>query len=36
VLDGAPQGLLLHLARDNKLTAKQRQIVKQLIEEMDE
>jgi predicted transcriptional regulator len=36
VLDGAPQGLLLHLAKDNTLTPKQRQIVKQLIEEMDE
>jgi BlaI family transcriptional regulator, penicillinase repressor len=36
VFDGASDGLLLHLARDNKLTEKQRRIVKQLIEEMDE
>ncbi len=36
VFDGASDGLLLHLARDNKLTDKQRRIVKQLIEEMDE
>ena len=35
VLDGAPKGLLLHLARDNKLTPKQRQIVKQLVEDME-
>ena len=36
VFDGASDGLLLHLARDNKLTDKQRRIVKQLVEEMDE
>ena len=36
VLDGAPRALLLHLAKDNTLTPKQRQIVKQLVEEMDE
>ena len=36
VFDGAPDRLLLHLARDNKLTEKQRQIVKRLIEEIDE
>jgi predicted transcriptional regulator len=36
VFDGASDSLLLHLARDNKLTDKQRRIVKQLIEEMDE
>jgi predicted transcriptional regulator len=36
VFDGASDGLLRHLARDNKLTDKQRRIVKQLIEEMDE
>ena len=36
VFDGAPGTLLLHLARDNKLTEKQRRIVKQLIEEIDE
>jgi len=36
VFDGASDGLLLHLARDNKLTEKQRRIVKQLIEEIEE
>jgi BlaI family transcriptional regulator, penicillinase repressor len=36
VFDGAPDGLLLHLARDNRLTAKQRRLVEQLIEEIDE
>ena len=36
VFDGASAPLLLHLARDNKLTAKQRRIVKRLIEEADE
>jgi predicted transcriptional regulator len=36
VFDGASDGLLLHLAKDNKLTEKQRRIVKQLIEETDE
>ena len=36
VFDGAPDSLLLQLARDNKLTDKQRKIVKQLIEEADE
>lgn len=36
VFDGAPDRLLLHLANDNKLTAKQRRIVKQLIEEIEE
>ncbi|HEU4695043.1 MAG TPA: BlaI/MecI/CopY family transcriptional regulator [Vicinamibacterales bacterium] len=36
VFDGASDSLLLHLARDNKLTDRQRRIVKQLIEEMDE
>ena len=36
VFDGAPDRLLLHLARDNKLTAKQRRIVKQLIEDTEE
>ena len=35
VFDGASDGLLLHLAKDNKLTEKQRRIVKQLIEEID-
>jgi predicted transcriptional regulator len=36
VFDGAPDALLLHLAKDSKLTDKQRRIVKQLIEEADE
>jgi predicted transcriptional regulator len=36
VFDGAPDALLLHLAKDNKLTDKQRRMVKQLIEEADE
>jgi predicted transcriptional regulator len=36
VFDGAPDTLLVHLARDNKLTEKQRRIVKQLVEEVDE
>jgi BlaI family penicillinase repressor len=33
VFDGVPDSLLVHLAKDNKLTEKQRRIVKQLIEE---
>ena len=36
VFDGAPDRLLLHLARDNKLSEKQKRLVKQLIEEIDE
>jgi len=36
VFDGAADNLLLHLARDNKLTGKQKQLVKQLIEEIDD
>jgi predicted transcriptional regulator len=36
VFDGAPADLLVHLAKDNKLTDKQRRIVKQLIEEIEE
>jgi BlaI family transcriptional regulator, penicillinase repressor len=36
VFDGASDSLLLALARDNKLTARQKRIVKQLIEEIDE
>jgi BlaI family transcriptional regulator, penicillinase repressor len=36
VFDGAPNALLVHLAKDNKLTDKQRRIVQQLIEEADE
>jgi predicted transcriptional regulator len=33
VFDGASDALLVHLAKDNRLTSKQRQIVKRLIEE---
>jgi|SRR5688572_1357749 len=36
VFDGAPDRLLLHLARNNTLTDAQRRIVKKLIEEADE
>jgi predicted transcriptional regulator len=36
VFDGASDGLLLALAKDNKLTPKQRRLVKKLIEEIDE
>ena len=36
VFDGAPNGLLVHLAKDNNLTEKQRRMVKRLIEEVDE
>jgi predicted transcriptional regulator len=36
VFDGAPDALLLHLAKDNSLTEAQRRIVKKLIEEADE
>ena len=36
VFDGAADPLLVHLAKDSKLTAKQRKIVKQLIEDIDE
>jgi len=36
VFDGASDALLVHLASDNRLTAKQRQIVKQLLEESEE
>jgi BlaI family transcriptional regulator, penicillinase repressor len=36
VFDGAPDRLLLHLAKDRTLSAKQRRIVRQLIEEIDE
>ena len=35
VFDGASDALLVHLARDNKLTAKQKRIVRQLLEEKD-
>ena len=33
VFDGASDALLVHLARDNKLTPKQRRLVKQLLDE---
>lgn len=33
VFDGASDALLVHLAKDNRLTQKQRQIVRKLIEE---
>lgn len=36
VFDGASDSLLLALAKDNKLTARQKRIVKQLIEEIEE
>ena len=36
VFDGAPDRLLLHLAKDARLTAKQRRLVEQLIEETEE
>ena len=36
VFDGAADPLLVHLARDNKLTPKQRTLVKQLIEDIEE
>jgi predicted transcriptional regulator len=36
VFDGAPDRLLLHLARNNTLTDAQRRMVKKLIEEADE
>lgn len=36
VFDGAPQRLLVHLARDNKLTEKQKRVVRQLIDDMEE
>ena len=36
VFDGAPDSLLLHLARDNKLTEKQRKVIEQLLEEPDD
>ena len=35
VFDGVPDSLLVHLAKDNKLTEKQRRMVKQLIEEQE-
>lgn len=36
VFDGAPQSLLVHLAKDNKLTGKQKRIVRQLVDEMED
>ena len=36
VFDGAPDSLLLHLAKDNKLTAKQRKVVERLVEDIEE
>jgi len=36
VFDGASDSLLLHLAKDNKLTAKQKRLVTRLIEEEEE
>lgn len=36
VFDGAPQGLLLHLAKAGRLTAEQRRLVKTLLEEVNE
>jgi predicted transcriptional regulator len=36
VFDGASDALLVHLAKDNRLTAKQRRLVQQLIEESDD
>jgi predicted transcriptional regulator len=33
VFDGASDALLVHLAKDNKLTAKQKKIVRQLLDE---
>jgi BlaI family penicillinase repressor len=36
VFDGAPDRLLLHLAKDEALTDKQRRVIKQLIEEVEE
>jgi predicted transcriptional regulator len=36
VFDGAPDNLLLHLAKDSALTPKQRRIINRLLEDMDE
>ena len=36
VFDGVPDRLLLHMAKDNTLTEKQRRLVKQLIEEVED
>jgi BlaI family transcriptional regulator, penicillinase repressor len=36
VFDGAPASLLLHLAKDNTLTEKQKRIVRQLVDDLEE
>jgi BlaI family transcriptional regulator, penicillinase repressor len=36
VFDGAPASLLMHLAKDNKLSEKQKKLVRQLIDEMED
>ena len=36
VFDGASDALLVHLAKDNQLTPKQRKIVRQLLDEVEE
>jgi BlaI family transcriptional regulator, penicillinase repressor len=36
VFDGAPASLLVHLAKDNKLSEKQKKLVRQLIDEMED
>jgi len=36
VFDGAPGSLLLHLAKDNTLTPKQRRVIEKLIEDIEE
>ena len=36
VFDGAPDSLLLHLAKDNKLTQKQRRVIEKLVDDMEE
>ena len=36
VFDGAPDSLLLHLAKNNKLTPKQRKLVQKLVEDIEE
>lgn len=36
VFDGAPDSLLVHLAKDNALSPKQRRIVKQLLEDVED
>lgn len=36
VFDGASGSLLVHLAKDNRLTAKQRQTIEQLVKDMED